>query len=716
MESSLKKRRKIMLLFLLGVGLPSLVLGYLAFRGIRNERALMEQRRLDEHRALSRLLSDTIASEITGAEQALGRALAANDSAGSLDVRRALAVLKQQQSLVDEVFYFDSAGTIELPAADFLYHSDRSAAPARDRSWPPPVAQQWRTAQQQEFQQRRYDEAQTSYRRAFAAVSDQALRGEALIAIARVQRKAGELHAAENTCATLISDYSDVRTTVGLPVGPTAYLERGSLLLATGDTAAALKAFLALYEGLAEAEWLLDRAQFHFFTAHAGDSIIATLARSPTGVALDPYGDSLANLKARAAEREERTERLLLFQEAAAEELGTQRVAESRDAHLQGRRFTLESAGQTHLVSLLDRVQGDAATWGVLLDSDVLSDLVRGILEDRLNPATSGWTLKGRDGRTLLAGEDPPLGPVTINATFADNFPPWLVEFYQRPQSAYRRLFASSQSIYFYLFLLIASILTFGLVLTVRAVTHELELARLKSDFVSTVSHEFKSPVTAIRHMAEMLQAGSVPSEERRRRYYDVLVEQSTRLSSLVTNILDLARIDEGKKEFGFEPVDVGELVREIAATTEQRVVHEGWSVKAHIAGSLPLVRADRTAITQAISNLVDNAIQYSAEVKTVDLHVSAGDSHVVVAVQDRGVGIPRHEIDKVFDRFYRGGDPHTRSVKGSGLGLTLVKEIVEAHSGTVSVESNPGQGSTFTIRLPATTEQDDVEDPDSRG
>jgi signal transduction histidine kinase len=704
MESSLAKRRKITLLFLLGVALPSLVLSCLAFRGIRNELALTEQRRLDEHRTLSRLLSDTIAGEIAAAEQALDQALTGNDSVGSIGPTHTLAVLKLAQPLVDEVFYFDGAGTIQLPTADLLYQPDGSQTSHADRSWPAAAAAQWRTAQQQEFQQRRYREAQASYQRTFTAVSDPVLRGAALVAVARVQRKAGQLEAALTSCESLVNEYGDVRTLAGLPVGPIAYLERGSLLLASGDTTAALDAFLQLYQGLVSGHWMLERAQYRFFAGQAADSI-DRVAQSSVGIALASYRDSLATLTERKVEREERTERVLLFQQAAAGDLRTRGLAESEGAPARDRRFTIESAGQTYLVSLLDRVRGEAGTWGLLLDARVLGDLLRRVLEHHLDSATSEWRVRGRDGRSLFGSEAPPTGRVTLNATFADNFPPWLIEFYERPQSAYRRLFASGQSLYFYMFLLIASILVFGLVLTVRAVRHELELARLKSDFVSTVSHEFKSPLTSIRHLAEMLQAGSVPSEERRSRYYDVLVEQSARLSSLVTNILDLARIEEGRKEFQIEKTDIGELVRDFVTTTQQRVGHEGYTVEVHIDEPLPQARADRTAITQAISNLVENAMQYSGATKQVNVSVSARDGWVDVSVADCGVGIPENEIDKVFDRFYRGSHPITRSVKGSGLGLTLVKEIVQAHSGTVSVESEPGRSSTFTIALPAVRE-----------
>jgi signal transduction histidine kinase len=294
-----------------------------------------------------------------------------------------------------------------------------------------------------------------------------------------------------------------------------------------------------------------------------------------------------------------------------------------------------------------------------------------------------------------------PAGAITVRADFAANFPDWSLEFTQPPPRLMEALLISRQGPYFYMFLLIAGILIFGLVLTIRAVSHELELARMKSDFVSTISHEFKSPLTSIRQLAEMLHSGRVPSEERRRQYYDVLLEQSERLSLLTENVLNLARIEEGRKGFELQGTDPAALLQDVVTSMQDRVRHEGFSIELEINKNLPMIMLDRDAVTQAITNLIDNAVKYSGGSRRVLVTASDEGASLQIAVKDLGIGIREEDLDKVFERFFRGGDELTRTVRGSGLGLALVREIVEAHHGNVRAESEPGKGSTFFIRLP---------------
>ncbi len=705
MESPLQKRRRILLLFLLGVGMPSLGLGYLAVRGIRNELALLQQRSLAEHRVLSQRVTDTLATGIRAAEEAVARAAAQSRPAEGAASQADMSGVGATHPLVEEVFLLDSLGAIHLPWARLLYLSDGFLSPLAARPWPSAAGSQLLAARRLEFQRRDYAQALAGYRRAFSAASDPAHRGEALLAMARVQRKAGQARAALAMLEVLAGEFVQVRTATGLPLGPNARIEGASLLAAEGDSAAALEAFASLYRDLVEGTWALERGEYQFLAGQARDLVETALARLPPGTPRDSLRSAVTEVGRREAEAIVETERLLLFQAIAGSQLTARVPAPTLGALAPGIRVTLEGAGESFLVAVPNQAAGPGGIVGLILDAEHLADLVGGAFARLADPATTEWVLRGRDGGNIRGGGGPPTGPTSLNLTFPDNFPPWLLELRQRPQSAVRLLFASSRSVYSYMFLLIGTILAFGLVLTVRTVSHELELARLKSDFLSTVSHEFRSPLTSIRHVAEMLQAGSVPSEERRRRYYDVLVEQSTRLSSLVTNILDLARIEEGKQEFRFAAVDPGDLVRELVAGVRQRVQHDGFLVEAKLEEPLPPLRADRVALTQALSNLLDNAIRYSGASKRIEVRASADGTHLTLAVTDQGVGIPVDEQGKVFDRFFRGGSPLTRSVKGSGLGLTLVKEIVEAHGGTVHLQSEVGRGSTFSIRLPLMSE-----------
>jgi signal transduction histidine kinase len=303
--------------------------------------------------------------------------------------------------------------------------------------------------------------------------------------------------------------------------------------------------------------------------------------------------------------------------------------------------------------------------------------------------------------QSILQSEDSPSGPITVRTNFEGGFPPWFVALFQQETDLFEAFLTSRRGIYFYMFILLAGILIFGLILTVRTVVREIELSRMKSDFVSTISHEFKSPLSSIRQLSEMLQSGRIPAEEYRQQYYDVLVEQSERLSLLIDNILDFSKIEEGRKEFDFEMVEISSLIQEIVTAIQDLVRHKDFNIQLEIEESLPSVKTDRAAISQAVTNLIDNAIKYSGDSRIILVRTFAEHPYLMIVIEDFGIGIRKEEIDKVFERFYRGGDELTRTIKGSGLGLTLVKQIVEVHNGNIDVESEPGKGSTFTIRLP---------------
>jgi len=240
-----------------------------------------------------------------------------------------------------------------------------------------------------------------------------------------------------------------------------------------------------------------------------------------------------------------------------------------------------------------------------------------------------------------------------------------------------------------------------GLFLVYANVRRELRLSRLKSDFVANVSHELKTPLALIRLYAETLELGRVPSEDKARRYYRVINKESQRLTQLINNILDFSRIEAGRKEYRFRPADVGAVVREVVEAYRFPIEQQGFELEVKIAEDLPEIVVDPEALSQALLNLTNNAIKYSGEGKYLGLDVHRDDGRLVISVTDRGVGISRAEQKKIFEKFYRVEDTLIHTTKGSGLGLALVQHIMDAHGGTVELESESGKGSTFRLVLP---------------
>ena len=240
-----------------------------------------------------------------------------------------------------------------------------------------------------------------------------------------------------------------------------------------------------------------------------------------------------------------------------------------------------------------------------------------------------------------------------------------------------------------------------GMILAYRNVSRELALAKVKSDFVSNVSHELRTPLSLIRLYAETLELGRISTPGKHQEYYEIIRKESERLTSLINNILDFSRIEAGKKEYNFRETDMADLVRSTLDSYRFEIEQNGFQFEQKIDNNLPPLRVDREAIARSLLNLVNNAVKYSATEKYLGVHLYQRNGDVNIEVVDRGIGIPLKEQLKIFEKFYRVGDPLVHNTKGSGLGLSLVRHIVHAHGGVVVVESAPGRGSKFIITLP---------------
>jgi two-component system phosphate regulon sensor histidine kinase PhoR len=241
-------------------------------------------------------------------------------------------------------------------------------------------------------------------------------------------------------------------------------------------------------------------------------------------------------------------------------------------------------------------------------------------------------------------------------------------------------------------------VVIFGLIVIVVAAAQERRLANLKSDFVANVSHELKTPLSLVRMFSELLQSGRVESEEKRRQYLQIIVGESDRLASLIENVLDFAKVERGRQAYHFAEGNLGEVVARAVDVCRVRAEREGTELELDIAPGLPSVRLDERALEIAVINLIDNAMKYAPGHVSVAVVATAGA--LEVRVTDRGPGIVPEDRKRIFERFVRGKPSEGKQVRGSGIGLALVKHIAEAHGGKAWVEPGVPKGSVFVLSV----------------
>ncbi|HVF70380.1 MAG TPA: HAMP domain-containing sensor histidine kinase [Chthoniobacterales bacterium] len=239
----------------------------------------------------------------------------------------------------------------------------------------------------------------------------------------------------------------------------------------------------------------------------------------------------------------------------------------------------------------------------------------------------------------------------------------------------------------------------------------QLALAQKKTDFVSNVSHELKTPLTSIRMFAEMMQSGNV-TEEKRPRYLRIIVAESERLTRLINNVLDFARLERKQKRYDFRPLDLHDLLARTWEGHELHLREQGFATRWQCAPPPYPVQGDEDALAQIIVNLLSNAEKYSPDRKEIELHSYFTDDAVNVSVLDRGSGVPAGEETKIFEAFYRAHDSLASGIQGSGLGLTLAQRIAKEHGGEITFQAREGGGSNVTLRLPLSKAVAGIADP----
>jgi len=225
-------------------------------------------------------------------------------------------------------------------------------------------------------------------------------------------------------------------------------------------------------------------------------------------------------------------------------------------------------------------------------------------------------------------------------------------------------------------------------------------LDMIRNDFLANVSHELRTPLTAIQGFLEALQDGLVEEEEARQRYYAVMYAETVQVNRLVDDLMDLMKLENNEITLSKLPVDAAELIRRVAATFEQEAAEKGLAIEVQVQRGLDKLYADRDRVAQILKNLVKNAVKFTDE-GTVRIAANQEGDWIRLTVADTGIGIAAEDLDRVWERFFKVDRGRSKKNKGTGLGLAIVKELVERHDGSITVESEPGKGSVFTVWLP---------------
>jgi len=661
--------RRTLVLFALAVILPGLLLTTLGIVTVRQDRSLADQQVRERRDVLADRAVAAVETELRGWGVALA-ALPLDSSPQPTDFPPLIrTALERSESAV--VVARAPGGTRAWPARRLLYDAD-GLAPATPPSLPPALA----AAERIELEQRDLARAAAAYR-ALATAAPPPARADVLVRLARSYRNAGR----EDLAASVYRDLERLggATSQGVPVD----LLAGCALCAAAPTAERGACALGIYRDLVDGRWRLDRTWYWAYSGQLQGLLDGDAA----------LGADVERLAAREAEKR-----------------GLTRAVEAVVAN--GR------AGGTPVPALMLPVDERvflvlAGASAARLRAIVLSPSA---LTQHVWPAVFGpfldevsVTMADSSGARLFTSSNeaaqPASGARLATARLLHHAGiTWRLDVELRHPDRLLAGFRRRQWLYVAMLAVMMASLVVGTTLTLRTVSRELAVARLKSQFVSAVSHEFRTPLTGIRHYGEMLLHDRVATEDRKRHYYAQVLAAAERLSRLVEDVLDFARMEEGRQEYHFENIETAAWLRQTVAEF-QATIGQGKRVESMIPDALGCIRGDAPALARAVHNLLDNAVKYSPGCDTVWLDVRGDETAVSISVRDRGIGIAAGDRPHIFERFFR-GHVLEASARGTGLGLSLVQHVVSAHDGTIEVASEPGQGTTVTVRLPLSPAQ----------
>ena len=700
LKIAVRQQKKLLVIFFITIFLPSVSLSIFGIIALRNEKFRLAKQIENEQLQIASDIKSKIETKLAETEERLDNlvnypSFRQKDFA---EIKELLTALSGKDSLIETVFLLYKNEEPFFPLFQSVSDKNENIPLSAYNNL---TQQQVKNAEDAEFIRMDYLGAVSIYNNLFLQSGNKTIKARMLNHVARNLMKAGKFGEAADIYTKIIIDYPDEKTESGLPLELHAKLQKTECHSILGNKESAVSNDLAVFEDLLVNRWNLSESQFKTYTS----IVIERL----TGLVSDNSGN-IARYKSRfellTGQFQYKTQQWQTISNIKSyiipELLGSlQTNLPSASSY----EFSKRIGNEDYLISALtipgQNQPDNAGMLGIKLNSlylqnNILNDAIQGVgpLQNTLLGIStlSGDSIKGTQNK------EP--GAITTTVFFDNNFPPWRLELANigLKGSVEKNIFAS---FYFWTIITLIIILVFGTALIARIVAREMEILKIKSDFVSSVSHEFKTPLTSMKALTERIEKGKVTQPAKLKQYISIISNDIDRLIRLVGNILNFSNIEEGKKVYKKEETNIIIWLKETINNYKQESIESGISISVDIENDLPAVFIDKDALTQAIFNLLDNAVKFSRENKQVGVTGLKNDSSIIIKIKDKGIGIENDEKDKVFEKFYRGSSAVKYYIKGTGLGLALVKSIVEAHNGYIEVKSEPGWSTVFTITLP---------------
>jgi signal transduction histidine kinase/tetratricopeptide (TPR) repeat protein len=698
--------RKIIFIFLLAIFLPLLIVGYLSFSTFSKRRE-----------AVKKLLESNLWISGEAALKSVEGALLEHEQK-TLKSENFTHLIQSKKSDQDNfsssVYSEDTTGQPFLLDVDFkIVFPETASENTSEIKWGKETpqnqfAQSFQRAEFSEFSQKNYTMAAELYRECTLSAPSKQHRAIAFECLGRCLLSSKKYDEAEKVFNELSKDYGQFQNKAGHPYGIIAEFQLYEIAHEKKEEKNCLEILLNLYEKIREGIWLINMPTYDFYIAEIGSILNSKFNEGKFPEIQKSFSD--------IQEKQSPYRQVLVFTDflerniipGIKEKISLSRV----EGEVVPERLLITSGKDFFMVSyaiLPDFQSGQTFYGGFCWDLNLLENrIITKILEGLSKDSGLDFRIIDEGSQDITKGEKELTSKESLALTFRVFPLPWKLLVSQPEIKDLEK--AARREIFFYgiLLIFIVALMLLGAVLIARDISRESETTRIKTEFVNNISHELKTPLTLIRLYGETLQRKENLTTKEKKECYEIITKESERLSHLINNVLDFSRIEMGRKEFDFKKGNLQDVIQDTLESYRYHLEKKEFAIHSDIDRDLPEMNFDGEAIASALINLLSNAMKFSLKGKEVLVKLFRDNGNAVLQVTDKGIGISQKEIPKIFERFYQSRNDIASEARGSGLGLTLVKHITEAHNGKIQVESELGKGSTFSVILPISDTEND--------